>query len=711
VERKNREVEQARQALEDKAIQLDRSSKYKSEFLANMSHELRTPLNSLLILSDQLCQNREANLTERQVDFAKTIHSSGNDLLTLINDILDLSKIGSGTVVVDVSELRFDDLYRHVERTFRHVADARGLEFLLRMDPRLPKSMVTDAKRLQQILKNLLSNALKFTHQGGVTLTIEPVKAGWDPANEVLNRATEVVAFQVTDTGIGISADKQQIIFEAFHQADGSISRKYAGTGLGLAISRELSKLLGGEITLVSTPGRGSSFTLYLPTDYTPPRLSRRIAQAGELDAGSLNGTGRPSQEAQVHTQVLAELLPEPTLLANEALDDRDNIQPGDTVLLIVENDLSFARFLLDAVREKGCKGLVTSQGAGALALARDHLPDALTLDIVLPDMDGWRVLDRLKHDLATRHIPAWVVSTEDARERALHSGARGFIAKPIPSRDVLDAGLQHMLAAIRRQQKRIVAEAEEGGALDQLVEAIAGDDVIAVPAAPATLLTTIAREDADCVILDAGAGVDLASMDRALEPGAVFGRLPVLVWGGAQQAEERSGFEALTVRHVQSRERLVDLVAFFAHRRVTRLPETQLAAIGELHQTDSPLEGRKVLIVDDDIRNISALRSVLEEHNMAVRSAGNGRDALRMMAGAEPFDIVLMDIMMPEMDGIATMREARKIRRDLPIVAVTAKAMKGDRERCMEAGAWDYLSKPVDPHHLLAVLRSWLHR
>jgi signal transduction histidine kinase/DNA-binding response OmpR family regulator/HAMP domain-containing protein len=714
VERKNREVEQARQALEDKAVQLARTSKYKSEFLANMSHELRTPLNSLLILSDQLCQNRERNLTERQVDFAKTIHSSGNDLLTLINDILDLSKIESGTVVVDVSELRFEDLHRYVERTFRPIAESKSLDFLLRIDPRLPKSMVTDAKRLQQILKNLLSNALKFTHQGGVTLTIEPAKAGWDPANEVLNRAAEAVAFQVTDTGIGIPADKQQIIFEAFHQADGSISRKYAGTGLGLAISRELSKLLGGEINLASTPGRGSSFTLYLPTDYTPPRLSRRAAQAGDPDGpGVAAENGRSSAEVQVRQLVLVEQLPEPTLLANVALDDRDNIQPGDTVLLIVENDLSFARFLLDAVREKGWKGLVTSQGAGALALARDRMPDALTLDIVLPDMDGWRVLDRLKHDLSTRHIPVWVVSTEDARERALDGGARGFIAKPIPSKDALDAGLQHLLAAIRRPQKRIVVIGKDAGAHDLVLEAVAGDDLIVVPATPATMLATIAAEDADCVILDAGAGVDIARIARAAEPGARFARLPVLVWGAGGEHGERSvrGFDTLTVRRVHSRERLMDVIAFFAHRRVTRLPEAQLAVIERLHQSDSPLEGRKVLIVDDDIRNIYALRSVLEEHNMVVQSAGNGRDALRMMAGGRPIDIVLMDIMMPELDGIATMREARRMRRDLPIIAVTAKAMKGDRERCMEAGAWDYLSKPVDAQHLLGVLRSWLHR
>jgi signal transduction histidine kinase/DNA-binding response OmpR family regulator/HAMP domain-containing protein len=719
VEGKNQEVEQARQALEDKAVQLARTSKYKSEFLANMSHELRTPLNSLLILSDQLCQNREGNLTYRQVDFAKTIHSSGTDLLALINDILDLSKIESGTAVVDVSEVRFDDLQRYVQRTFLPVAESRNLDFLLRIDPHLPTSIATDAKRLQQILKNLLSNAFKFTHRGQVTLAIEPAKAGWSADNEGLNHAAGVVAFQVTDTGIGISSDKQQIIFEAFHQADGSISRKYAGTGLGLAISRELSTLLGGEIRLVSSPGRGSSFTLYLATDYSPPRHSRR-AHAGvpELDGGGAFARRRgPAAEQEQGLQILAESQPEPALLANDALDDRDNIRPGDTVLLIVENDLNFARFLLDAVREKGCKGLVTSQGSGALSLARDHMPDALTLDIVLPDMDGWRVMDRLKHDLSTRHIPICVVSTEDARGRAFDAGARGFIAKPIPSRDVLDAGLQHMLAAVRRPEKRLVAIGSASGAFDALIEAIAADDLRIFRSTSATMLADIASQDPDCVIVDAGAVPDLGDVAGGLEGRSGFGCLPVLVWrdGPAHEIDHRSArsFDALTVRHVHSRERLVDLVAYFAHRRVTRLPAAQLRVLEELHQSDAPLEGRRALIVDDDIRNIYALRSVLEEHGMAVDSAANGRDALHIMAKGAPIDIVLMDIMMPEMDGIATLREARKIPscRDLPIVAVTAKAMKGDRERCMEAGAWEYLSKPVDPRHLLAVLRSWLHR
>ncbi|MCZ8255654.1 MAG: ATP-binding protein, partial [Polaromonas sp.] len=370
VERKNQEVEQARQALEEKAKQLSLTSKYKSEFLANMSHELRTPLNSLLILSDQLCKNSEGNLTNKQVEFSKTIHSSGNDLLMLINDILDLSKIESGTVVVDVNELRLSDLQMYVERTFRHVAEAKNVDFLITTGLQLPVSMVTDVKRMQQILKNLLSNAFKFTHQGHVALSIEEAFTGWSPDNEELNRAQQVLAFSVTDTGIGISSDKQQIIFEAFQQADGSTSRKYGGTGLGLAISRELSRLLGGEIRLSSAPGEGSSFVLYLPLTYSSPRGARKLGASAEqrIEPGApVSRLGFEKLEASFDD---SSLTADAQASVNEAADDRQTIQPGDFVLLIVENDLAFASFLLDAARAKGFKGLVTSLGARALTLA-----------------------------------------------------------------------------------------------------------------------------------------------------------------------------------------------------------------------------------------------------------------------------------------------------------------------------------------------------
>jgi signal transduction histidine kinase/CheY-like chemotaxis protein len=724
VEKKNQEVEQARQALEEKAKQLALTSKYKSEFLANMSHELRTPLNSLLILSDQLCKNPEGNLSSKQLDFAKTIHSSGNELLMLINDILDLSRIESGTVVVDASELRLDDLQNYIERTFRHVADSKNLDFLLRFDPQLPRSVITDTKRLQQIIKNLLSNAFKFTHHGQVTLTVEPAKAGWNAENDELNRASEVLALAVSDTGIGIPSDKQQIIFEAFQQADGSTSRKYGGTGLGLAISRELSRLLGGEIRLVSSPGRGSTFVLYLPAVYTPRPVRKAVLAETQVPLALAAGVAAPagvteaSRNLTIHDQV--ELASAAEGLVNEAGDDRDDIRPGDKVLLIIENDIGFARFLLDAAREKGFKGLVTSLGAVALAMTREYKPDAITLDIYLPDIAGWRVLERLKNDIATRHVPVCVVSTDESRDRALASGALAFLAKPIQSRDVLDALLDYVGDFIGRTMKSLLVIEPDGDCRNHILNCIDADDVqvTAVPDAAAALQMLRERRT-DCVI--AGADVpDLASTllaaGEAAEP--AVGRLPIILFGDGAAHPDGTGewkrlADTCTVNRVHSTERLLDLTSFFLHLPVANLPESQRHLLLELHQSDKLLAGKKVLIVDDDMRNIFALSTLLEEHEMVISSADNGRDAIRILRGDPAIDIVLMDIMMPEMDGLETMREIRKnpTLKNLPIVAVTAKAMKGDREKCIEAGAWDYLSKPVDTEQMLAVLRAWLHR
>jgi signal transduction histidine kinase/DNA-binding response OmpR family regulator/HAMP domain-containing protein len=734
VERKNTEVEQARQALEEKAKQLALTSKYKSEFLANMSHELRTPLNSLLILSDQLTKNAERNLTARQLDFARTIHSSGNDLLMLINDILDLSKIESGTVVVDAGELRLDDLQGYVERTFRHVAESKNLDFLIRFDPRLPRSMVTDAKRLQQIIKNLLSNAFKFTHHGQVTLTVQPVQAGWNPENEELNRASEVLAFAVVDSGIGIPMDKQQIIFEAFQQADGSTSRKYGGTGLGLAISRELSRLLGGEIRLTSSPGRGSTFTLYLPAAYAPPRSARKAAPTGEVPApppvpapaaetdpaaarsngkAGGNGAGSPPALAEELATTSAEYL------VNEVGDDRDDIRPDDRVLLIVENDLGFARFLLDAARAKGFKGLVTSLGAAALALTREHKPDAITLDIFLPDIDGWRVLQRLKNDVGTRHVPVCVVSTDEARERALASGALAFVAKPIPNRDLLDGMLDYLADFIGRKMKSLLVVEPDPERRNRILACVDAEDVQLTGVADGpSALQMLQERRLDCMVLGSAAADLVDGLAGAVAGGEpALGRLPVIVYGDGETVGDDPAWRRLggvcTVRRAQSPERLLDLTAFFLHRSPAKLPEGKRQLLLELHQSDKVLAGKKVLIVDDDMRNIFALSAVLEEHDMVIASADNGRDAIAILQKDPGIDVVLMDIMMPEMDGMETMREIRKIGRlkNLPIVAVTAKAMKGDREKCIEAGAWDYLSKPVDSEQMLAVLRAWLHR
>jgi HAMP domain-containing protein/signal transduction histidine kinase/CheY-like chemotaxis protein len=727
VERKNQEVEQARQALEEKAKQLSLTSKYKSEFLANMSHELRTPLNSLLILSDQLSKNPDGNLNPRQLEFAKTIHSSGNDLLMLINDILDLSKIESGTVNVDAGELRLNELQGYVERTFRHVAESKSLGFLIRFDSRLPKSMFTDAKRLQQIIKNLLSNAFKFTHQGQVTLSVEPAASGWATDNEDLNRASEVVAFAVSDTGIGIPQDKQQIIFEAFQQADGSTSRKYGGTGLGLAISRELSRLLGGEIRLSSSPGRGSTFHLYLPITYSPGRAGRKIAAlADTIQTGPRAELQQPRLETVPpvsHNQSQHELAPnvEPAEpLVNEHGDDRTEIRTGDRVLLIVENDISFARFLLDAAREKGFKGIITALGASALALAREYTPDAVTLDIHLPDIDGWRVLERLKKDPATRHIPVYAISTDDSRERALVSGCLAFVSKPIRSRDILDGMLDHMRRFLDRQSRHVVIVEPDAAKRDAVASRLTGADVeLTAVASTAAAAPILAEKLVDCVIVGDGSCGTPDDFVGLPQTDGVFSRLPVVIaangHGGSDDAEERWRHlaDACTVRHVHDLDMMLDLTNFYLHRPLAKLPDRQRQRLLDLDKADRLLSGKKVLIVDDDMRNIFALSTVLEEHDMVIVSADNGRDAIRILREDPHIDIVLMDIMMPEMDGMETMREIRKVPelKKLPIVAVTAKAMKGDREKCIEAGAWDYLSKPVETQQLLAVLRAWLRR
>ncbi|MDP3752691.1 MAG: HAMP domain-containing protein [Polaromonas sp.] len=709
VERKNQEVEQARQALEEKAKQLSLTSKYKSEFLANMSHELRTPLNSLLILSDQLCKNHDGNLRPKQVEFAKTIHSSGNDLLMLINDILDLSKIESGTVVVDISEIRLSDLQQYVERTFRHVAEAKNVEFLITTGLQLPPSMITDLKRLQQILKNLLSNAFKFTHQGHVALAIGEAYSGWSSDHEELNRAQQVISFTVSDTGIGISADKQQIIFEAFQQADGSTSRKYGGTGLGLAISRELSRLLGGEIRLSSAPGEGSSFVLYLPVNVATVRSLRRPSPALEPRSEAVSLLPRPLETPETDEEVV--------IPADEAMDDRQNIQPGDQVLLIVENDLAFASFLLDAARGKGFKGLVTSRGAGALTLATQFMPSAITLDMYLPDMDGWRVLDRLKQDMGVRHIPVCVISTDDSRERAYRSGAFAFVCKPIPQKEVLDHMLEQLHLYIARSSKKVLLHISDDAVRQQIGKHLEDERVSIVTASSETEVSALLQSGSfDCLLADEPAmDAGLSHWRQVLAPQGSLAPLPLVVYrDGLIEAEESHTWHSqgeINVREARSVPKLLDLAIYALHISPARLSEPRHALLKNLHDSNKSLAGKRVLIVDDDMRNIFALATVLEEEAMDIVWADNGRDAIARVAEDPLIKLVLMDIMMPEMDGMATMQEIRKlpVGKSLPMIAVTAKAMKGDREKCIEAGAWDYLSKPVNTEDLLAVLRAWL--
>ena len=725
-------VEQARQALEEKAEQLALTSKYKSEFLANMSHELRTPLNSLLILSDQLSRNGEGNLSPRQVEFARTIHLSGNDLLALINDILDLSKIESGTVAVDISELRLDDLQRAVERGFRHVAEAKQVAFEIVARPPLPTAIVTDAKRLQQIIKNLLSNAFKFTHQGSVSLSVGVVESGWSRDNGDLQRAAQVLAFSVSDTGIGISPDKQQIIFEAFQQADGSTSRKYGGTGLGLAISRELARLLGGEIRLVSVPGQGSTFTLYLPQTLAPtrvaraPRLAEPIDDAGAVAACALDESAEPEQttldEAPWSTSGQRPAgggLRAPNL----ADDDRGDIVVGDKLLLIVENDLPFARMMLEAARRQGFKGLVSGSGAVALAMTREYQPSVITLDIFLPDMQGWRILERLKADPATRHIPVCVVSTDDSRERALDAGAIAFLTKPLQSVDQVDQAVGQLQRLTERSRKRVLVMMADTPLRSSYLDAVAANTDIVQAQTPAAARAALADGDIDCVVTDGSvAGFGPEDVIEIVDARPLAQQMPiVLAVAGAETsaaaaapgvtARWERGHRNFALRKADSIDPLLDATAFFLHRGESAMSERERHATHALRNADRPLEHKKVLIVDDDMRNIFALAALLDAQGMQIVSAENGRDAIRLVQDDPAIDIVLMDIMMPEMDGMQTMRQMRQLPRgkELPIIAVTAKAMKGDREKCIEAGAWDYVSKPVDSAQLLVMIRGWL--
>jgi HAMP domain-containing protein/CheY-like chemotaxis protein/signal transduction histidine kinase len=709
VERKNQEIEQARRALEDKAKELALTSKYKSEFLANMSHELRTPLNSILVLGQQLSDNPDGNLTPKQVEFSRTIHGAGTDLLNLITDILDLSKIESGTVSVEAEEVFFASMLDAVERPFRHEAENRHLTFEVQTDPHLSRSVVTDVKRLQQVLKNLLSNAFKFTESGGVRLAVSPAKSGWSEDHPILGKAAAVVAFEVSDTGIGIPFEKQRIIFEAFQQADAGTSRKYGGTGLGLAISRELASLLGGEIQLRSAPGRGSTFTFYLPQTYVGPSTS----SAASIAAGAQGLTPTSITTAQLSGAAVVEHAVE------KIADDRDNLQPDDAILLIVEDDPHYARVLCDLSRDKGFKVLVATRGAEALALAHEFHPTAVSLDVFLPDMLGWTVLNHLKQDPATRHIPVQMLTLDEDRQHGLARGAFAFVTKP-----TTPEGLESALSRIKEysapRRKRLLVVEDNPAEQLSIKELLGYDDIDVTVASTGAEAIKIASEQAfDCVVLDLRLP-DISGFDVLEQFGDIpsLRDLPVVVFTGKELSPEEDArlhslARSVVVKGVESPERLLDETALFLHRVVSDLPAEKQRLLDRLHRSDDALVGKKVLVVDDDVRNIFALSSVIERRGMTVITAGTGREAIAKLESTPDIAIVLMDIMMPEMDGYETMQVIRQNAafRRLPIIALTAKAMKGDREKCLEAGASEYLAKPVNTEQLLSSLRMWLHR
>ncbi|HVZ34385.1 MAG TPA: response regulator, partial [Polyangiaceae bacterium] len=706
VERKNQEIEQARRALEEKATELALTSKYKSEFLANMSHELRTPLNSILILGQQLVDNAEGNLTPKQVEFGRTIHGAGTDLLNLISDILDLSKIESGTVSVEAEEIFFANLIDTVARPFRHEAESRGLSFEIEADSNLGRSMITDSKRLQQVLKNLLSNAFKFTDEGGVRLAIFTTASGWSADHPSLKHASSVIAFEVSDTGIGIPPEKQKIIFEAFQQADASTSRRYGGTGLGLAISRELANLLGGEIQLRSTPGVGSTFTLYLPIKYAGSAQAAR-------EPGRLSIASEPPRTALPASVRIADATPE------RIADDRAALAPDDTSVLIIEDDPHYARILVDLARDEGFKVVVASRGVEALELAREFHPTAISLDVFLPDMLGWTVLSHLKQDPSLRHIPVQIVTLDENRQHGLSRGAFSFITKPATTEGLEAAFARIKKYAEPRRRRLLVVEDSD---LEQLSirELLGHDDLEIVSAATGEqALAILQREPIDCVVLDLRLP-DISGFDvlRRIRDDSALSELPVVVFtgkelSGEQDAQLQELARKVVIKGVESPERLLDETALFLHRVVKDLPPAKQQMLDQLHRSDEDLHTKKVLVVDDDVRNIFALGSVLERHGMKVFAAQNGREGLATLDKNPDIAIVLMDIMMPGMDGYQTIQLIRKqaTLRRLPIIALTAKAMKGDREKCLEAGASDYLAKPVNTEQLLDTLRLWLHR
>jgi len=706
VERKNQEIEQARRAVEEKAKELALTSRYKSEFLANMSHELRTPLNSILVLGQQLTDNPDGNLTPKQVEFARTIHGAGTDLLNLITDILDLSKIESGTVSVEADEVFFASLLDMIGRPFRHEAENRGLDFELSADPNLTRSLVTDSKRLQQVLKNLLSNAFKFTEKGGVKLSVFAADSGWSDEHPVLSKSAAVVAFEVTDTGIGIPPEKQRIIFDPFQQADAGTSRKYGGTGLGLAISRELAGLLGGEIQLRSTPGEGSTFTLYLPQTYVGPSTGTA-------------GTDAKSSSLPAAILVAARNVQNRSIEQITITDDREDLQAEDSILLIVEDDPYFATMLCDLAHEKGFKVIVASRGTEALELAHEFHPTAISLDVFLPDMLGWTVLNHFKQDPTTRHIPVQMLTLDEDKQHGLARGAFAYVTKPATPEQLEAAFARIKEYTIPRRKRLLVVEDNPAEQLS-IRELLGYEDIdLEIASTGAQALAAMEEKPFDCVVLDLRLP-DMSGFEilERLRDTPSMSNLPVVVFTGKDLTPDEDArlhmlARSVVVKGVESPERLLDETALFLHRVVTDLPPEKQRMLDLLHHSDEALVGKKVLVVDDDVRNIFALSSVLERRGMTVLTAGTGREAITTLESTSDVAIVLMDIMMPDMDGYETMQIIRQNPsfRRLPIVALTAKAMKGDREKCLEAGASEYLAKPVNTEQLLSALRMWFHR
>jgi CheY-like chemotaxis protein/CHASE3 domain sensor protein len=703
LEQINSELEEQTQALEhqrDDLVRaksdLERTSAYKSEFLANMSHELRTPLNSLLILAKLLADNREANLNEEQIKFAQTIYSAGNDLLTLINDILDLAKVEAGQLDVVSESVPVRRLLDDLVGTCQPIARERGLALDTSIDSAVPAAIETDRTRIQQILKNLLSNALKFTQHGGVGLHVRRAADGR-------------VAFDVTDTGIGIAPEQHEVVFQAFRQADGTTNRKYGGTGLGLSISRDLARLLGGELTVASTLGRGSTFTLVLPERYAAPQnVARPPSEAtaplpGRSPGANGKGSSRPAAPR--------------VAVSAPAANDRKHATPGSRTILVIEDDIEFARIIQTLAGELDFQTVLAMTAEQGLELAeRDH-PSAIVLDVGLPDRSGLSVLDALKHNSKTRHIPVHVISASDYTQEALEMGAAGYAIKPV-KREQLVQALQRLETKFTQKLRRVLVVEDDATLRESTCRLLSGDDVetFAVGTA-AEALDHLRATTFDCMVLDLSlpdqTGFQLLESMSHEEQSSYP---PVIVYTGRslsrdEEQQLRRFSHSIIVKGARSPERLLDEVTLFLHRVESDLPPDRQRMLRDARHREAVFEGRRVLVVEDDVRNIFALSSVFEPKGAKVDIARNGLEALAYLRDKPGVDLVLMDVMMPEMDGLEAMREIRKqpALAKLPIIALTAKAMSDDRENCLAAGANDYIAKPLDVDKLLSLARVWM--
>ncbi|RBP47776.1 signal transduction histidine kinase [Roseimicrobium gellanilyticum] len=704
LEHQKDELVQAKQLLENQARAVELASRYKSDFLANMSHELRTPLNSSLILAKLLAENRGGNLNEEQVKYALTIESAGNDLLALINDVLDLSKIEAGHMEIKASPVRVEDILADLHRMFEPVAGQKKVTLKMHISPDAPEVMETDAQRLVQILKNLLSNALKFTEKGTVSLDVSRATGGR-------------LAFAVQDTGIGIAAEHQRIIFEPFHQADGTTSRKYGGTGLGLSISRELTRLLGGEMQLASTPGQGSTFTVFVPCVHTGAVITQpRTPALAENEDTPLFASG-PSLAAKPRA------ISSP-LAVRDAFprvpDDRERLDGSGRVILTVEDDVHFARIISDLAHEMHFQCLICTTAEEALNLARQYLPSAVVLDIGLPDNSGLFVLERMKGDARTRHIPVHVVSGTDYAQTALALGAVGYMLKPVKREQLVEA-FQKLETRLTQKLRRVLVVEDDAVQADALQKLLGSREVETVCASTAAKCLELLKSTTfDCMVLDLSLpDASGFSLLETLSSEEAYAFPPVIVYTGRElNADEeqqlRRYSKSIIIKGAKSPERLLDEVTLFLHQVVANLPPEQQRVLEKSPNRDAALEGRRILIAEDDVRNVFALTSLLEGRGVKLQITRNGREAIAALEkGDPPVDLVLMDIMMPEMDGLTAMREIRKRPewKKLPIIALTAKAMKDDQERCIAAGANDYLAKPLDVEKLLSLIRVWMPR